>query len=58
MKMEEDLKKGEMIKGESSKREKHPIVCYECKKVGQIKFESPFWKKQSKRPNKIAMVAT
>ena len=35
----------EMIKGESSKREKDPIVCYECKKPSYIKFECPFLKK-------------
>ena len=48
----------EMIKGESSKREKDPSVCYECKKPGHIKFECPFLKKQSKRPSKKLMVAT
>ena len=46
-----------MIKGESSKRENDPIVCYECKKLGYIKFECPILKKQSKKPNKKAMVA-
>ena len=29
----------EMIKGELSKRENDPIVCYECRKLGHIKFE-------------------
>ena len=38
-----------MIKGESNKREKDPIVCYECKKLGHIKFEYPFLKKKSKK---------
>ena len=36
----------DMIKGESSKKEKDPIVCYECKKSGHIKFECPLLKKQ------------
>ena len=49
----------EMIKRGSSKREKDPIICYECKKLGHIKFEYPFLKKQhSKKPNKKAMVST
>ena len=52
------LQRIEMIKGESSKKEKDPIVCYECKKPGHIKFECPFLKKQSKRPSKKAMMAT
>ena len=34
----------EMSKGESSKREKDPIVYYEYKKSGHIKFEFPFLK--------------
>ena len=46
----------EMIKGESSKREKDPIVCYECKKPGHIKFKCPLLKKQSDRPSKKSMV--
>ena len=48
----------EISKGELSKRENDPIVCYECKKLGHIKFECSLLKKQSKRPNKKAMVAT
>ena len=48
-----------MIKGESSKKEKDHIVCYECKKLGHIKFECLLLKKQhSRKPNKKAMVAT
>ena len=35
----------EMIKRESSKKEKNPIVCYECKKLGHIKFECLLLKK-------------
>ena len=47
------------MRGESSKKEKYPIVCYECKKSGHIKFECPLLKKQhSRKPNKKAMVAT
>ena len=30
----------DMVKGESSRREKDPIMCYECKKLDHIKFES------------------
>ena len=49
----------EIMKGESSKKEKDPIVCYECKKPGHIKFECPLLKKQSSRkPYKKAMMAT
>ena len=48
----------EIIKGESSKRENDPIVCYESKKPGHIKFDCPLLNKQSKRPSKKAMVAT
>ena len=48
-----------MINGESNKKEKDLIVCYECKKLGHIKFECPLLKKQhSRKPNKKAMVAT
>ena len=42
----------EMIKGELSKRENDPIVCYECKKLSHIKFECPLLKKQYKRLKK------
>ena len=47
-----------MIKGESNKREKDPIVCQKCRKSGHIKFECPLLNKQLKRPSKKAMVAT
>ena len=48
-----------MIKGESNKKEKDLIIFYECKKLGYIKFECPFLKKQySRKLNKKAMVAT
>ena len=51
--------KRNMIKEESNKRENDPIVCYEYKKSGHIKFEFSLLKKQhSKKPNKKAMVAT
>ena len=49
----------DMIYGDSSKKEKYPIVCYECTKLGHIKFECPLLKKQHlMKPNKKAMVAT
>ena len=48
----------EMSNGESSKREKNHIVCYECKKLGHIKFKCPLLKKQLERLNKKVMVAT
>ena len=57
MVMGEDLKK-KKNKEEFSKREKDLIVCYECKKLGNVKLECPLLKKQSKRPNKKTMVAT
>ncbi|KAA3466698.1 zf-CCHC domain-containing protein/UBN2 domain-containing protein [Gossypium australe] len=46
------------LKIESSK-EKDPIVCYECKKSGHVKFDCPQWKKMwsSKQKHK-ANVAT
>ena len=44
MEMQESIKK-KMIKGESSKRENDPIVCYECKKPGHKKFECSLLKK-------------
>ena len=48
----------DMMRGESRKKEKDPIVCYECKKPGHIKFECPLFKKEhSRKPNKKAMVA-
>lgn len=31
----------DIIKGESSKKENDPIICYECKNLGYIKFECP-----------------
>ena len=37
-----------MIKWESNKRENNPVICYECKKLGHIKFECPFWKHNKK----------
>ena len=49
----------EIMKGDSSKKEKEPIICYECKKPGHIKFECPMWKKSNlKKQKKKAMVAT
>ena len=38
--------KGDMFNGKSSKRENDSIMCYECKKLGHIKFECPLLKKQ------------
>ncbi|XVE50254.1 hypothetical protein DITRI_Ditri01bG0147100 [Diplodiscus trichospermus] len=39
--------------------EKDPIVCYECKKSGHIKYECPLLKKQNeKKPKKKAIMAT
>ena len=49
----------DIMKGESSKKENDPIVCYECKKSSYIKFECLLLKKQhSRKPNKKVMVAT
>ena len=39
--------KGDMFNGKSSKRENDSIMCYECKKLGHIKFECPLLNKQS-----------
>ena len=51
--------KSDMVKGESSRREKYLIINYECKKLGHIKFECPLLKKRNtKRSKKKAMVNT
>ncbi|KAA3473013.1 zf-CCHC domain-containing protein [Gossypium australe] len=42
-----------------SNREKDPIIRYECKKLGHIKFNCPQWKKNGSRKQKLnAHVAT
>ncbi|XP_040957765.1 uncharacterized protein [Gossypium hirsutum] len=46
------LQKIEELKFESSK-EKDPIICYECKKLGHIKFDCPQWKKKGSRKQKL-----
>ncbi|KAA3473878.1 zinc finger CCHC-type and RNA-binding motif-containing protein 1-like [Gossypium australe] len=49
----------DIIKGEPSKKEKEPIICYECKKSGHIKFDCPqLKKKEALKQNKKAMMAT
>ena len=40
----------------TSKREKDPIVCYECKKPSHIKFDCPFLKKQNSRKKAIKAI--
>ncbi|KAH1091403.1 hypothetical protein J1N35_018660 [Gossypium stocksii] len=48
----------EGVKIESTK-EKDPIIYYECKKLGHIKFDCPQWNKKRSRKQKFkAHVAT
>ncbi|KAA3470233.1 zf-CCHC domain-containing protein/UBN2 domain-containing protein [Gossypium australe] len=42
-----------------SNKEKYPIICYECKKLGHIKFDYPQWKKNGLSKQKLkAHIAT
>ncbi|KAA3488200.1 Copia protein [Gossypium australe] len=51
--------KREIIKDEPNKNEKDQIVCYECKKLGHIKFDCPQLKKKGAlKQKKKAMMAT
>lgn len=52
------FQKKEGLKLEPSK-EKEPIICYKCKKLGNIKFGCPQWKKNGSSKQKLkAYVAT
>jgi gag-polypeptide of LTR copia-type/Zinc knuckle len=58
LKKERRFQRRESHKDESSKRDKDPIICYECNKPGHIKFDCPMMKKRDKFHKKQAMVAT
>ncbi|KAK8309816.1 hypothetical protein V6Z12_D02G148800 [Gossypium hirsutum] len=52
------FQKKEGLNNESTK-DNDPIICYECKKQGHIKFECPQWKKRGLRKQKLkAHIAT
>ncbi|KAH1129990.1 hypothetical protein J1N35_001368, partial [Gossypium stocksii] len=46
------IHKNKVLKIESTK-EKEPIICYECKKLGHIKFDCLQWKKKWSRKQKL-----
>ncbi|MBA0754680.1 hypothetical protein Gogos_020392 [Gossypium gossypioides] len=46
------FQKKEGLKNESTK-ENDPIICYESKKLGHIKFKCPQWKKRGSSKQKL-----
>ncbi|KAK8356912.1 hypothetical protein V6Z12_A05G385800 [Gossypium hirsutum] len=46
--------KSTIVEGDSRKE---PIICYECKKPGHIKFDFPQWKKKKKGSSKLKLKA-
>ena len=56
---------GILLKKESSSHsdkekweEKRDLICFKCKKLGDIKYDCPFYKSEAKRRMKKAMMAT